>query len=83
MSASCTKTIADRKKDVLYICSCKNKTTYVYDPVKKKVVKKNGTLHSKFQLGNLTKISEFNDRNFYFFIFLNDIEKITKTKPVK
>ena len=40
-------------------------------------------MHSKFQLGNLTKISEFNDRNFYFFIFLNDIEKITKTKPVK
>ena len=39
-------------------------------------------MHSKFQLRNLTKISEFNERTNNYFQ-KNDLEKITETKPVK
>ena len=36
----------------------------------KKTKKKNGTMHSKFQLRNLTKICEFNEwTNIFFFFF--------------
>ena len=43
---------------------------------------KNGTMHSKFQLKNVTNTSEFNERTNNYFQ-KNYIEKITETKPVK
>ena len=39
------------------------------------------TMHSKFKLRNLTKISEFNERTNDYFPKMT--EKITETKPVK
>ena len=43
---------------------------------------KNRTMHSEFQLRNLTNISEFNERTSNY-LQKADIEKITETKPVK
>ena len=43
---------------------------------------KNGTMHSKFQLRNLTIFFLFNERTNNY-LQKNDIEKITETKPVQ
>ena len=53
---------------------------YISEPVTKGRAK-NGAMHSKFQLRNLTKISEFNERTNNCFQ-KNDVEKITETKSV-
>ena len=45
--------------------------------------KREGTMYSKFQLGNLTKISDFSERTNNYFKKKNDIAKITETKPIK